>query len=142
MDCICKHWYHFNIYYIHQYYLIVCNYKGRSPPRALCGLENVAVQVEEDGVNIEYQVDDPMEEYDHVNSKVEDDGTNTLIQDTFIARMDDDHNDLDDAHDLPLLEKAIRPLYEGSKISPLFAILLLVNLKVLNGLLNTCVTQI
>jgi hypothetical protein len=53
--------------------------------------------------------------------------------------MDEDNQD--DIHDVdPLLEKSRQPLYEGSTINLLSAILLLVNLKVLNGLSNTCLT--
>jgi hypothetical protein len=63
-----------------------------------------------------------------------------LIQDTF-APMDEDNQD--DSHDVdPLLEKSRQPIYEGSTTNILSAILLLVNLKVLNGLSNTCLTQI
>ena len=83
-----------------------------------------------------------MEEYDHSNNTVEDDGTNTLIQDTSGIGMDDDRVDFDDVHDIPLLERERQSLYEGSKTTLLTAILLLVNLKVVNGLLNACVTQI
>jgi len=49
-----------------------------------------------------------MEDDDHVDNIFEDDGTNTLIHDTFNVRMDeDDHenDDFGDVHDLPLLEK-------------------------------------
>ena len=83
-----------------------------------------------------------MEEDDHANNTVEDDGTNTLIQDTFSAGMDDDRDDFDDVHDIPPLERARQSLYEGSKKTLLSAILLLVNLKVVNDLSNTCVTRI
>jgi hypothetical protein len=63
-----------------------------------------------------------------------------LIQDIF-SPMDEDNQD--DSHDVnPLLEKSRQPLYEGSTTNLLFAILLLVNLKVLNGLSSTCLTQI
>ena len=63
-----------------------------------------------------------------------------LIQDTF-SPMDEDNQD--DSHDVgPLLEKSHQPLYEGSKTNLLFSIMLLVNLKVLNGLSNTRLTQI
>ena len=55
-----------------------------------------------------------MEEYEN-NNIVEDDGTNTLIQETFTTGMDDGHDDFDDIHDIPLLEKERQPLYEGSK---------------------------
>ena len=54
--------------------------------------------------------------------------------------MDDDHDDFDDVHDIPLLEKERQSLYEGSKTTLLSAIMLLVSLKVVNGFSNTCVT--
>ena len=98
--------------------------------------------VEEFGVsNIEDQVNDPMEEDDNNNNIVEDDGTNELIQDLFTRPDEDDDEDIGDL-DVPLLEKAEKPLYEGSKENLLSATLLLVNLKVLNGLSNSCMTQI
>ena len=50
---------------------------------------------------------------DHTDNVVEDDGTNTLIHDSFNVRMDDDDDDdnendddFDDVHDIPLLDKA------------------------------------
>ena len=74
---------------------------------------------------------------------VEDDGTNTLIHDSFNVRMDDDDDDyheniddFDDVHDLPLLKKACEPLYEISNTNLLSAILLIMNFKVMNGLSN------
>jgi hypothetical protein len=76
-------------------------------PRALRKKDDVIQVPKEHGVNIEVQVNDPMKEDDHANNLVEDDGTNTLIHDTFSTRMDDDHNDFDDVHDIPLLEKEI-----------------------------------
>ena len=91
--------------------------------------------------NIEDQVNDPMEEYDNNNNIVEDDGTNELIQDLFARPYEDDDEDIGDL-DVPLLEKAEKTLYEGSKENLLSATLLLVNLKVLNGLSNSCMTQI
>jgi hypothetical protein len=55
--------------------------------------------------------------------------------------MDEDNHD--DSHDVDrLLKKSRQPLYEGSTTILLYAILLLVNLNVLNGLSNTCLTQI
>ena len=77
-----------------------------------------------------YKISDTNQEYE----------IQRLIQDTF-APMDEDNQD--DSHDVdPLLEKSRQPLYEGSTKNLLSAILLLVNLKVLNGLSNTCLTQI
>ena len=96
------------------------------------------------------QVNDLIEEDDHNDNIVEDDGTNTLIHDSFNFRMDDyDDNDDDDENsddfdnenDIPLLDKAYEPLYEGSKTILLSAVLLIMNLKVMNGLSNILVTQ-
>jgi hypothetical protein len=54
----------------------------------------------------------------------------------------DEYNQ-DDSHDVdPLLEKSHQHIYEGSTTNLLSTILLLVNLKVLNGLSNTCLTHI
>ena len=50
---------------------------------------------------------------------------------------DDDHeniNEFDDVHDLTLLEKAYETLYEGSNTNILSTILLIMNLKVMNGI--------
>jgi hypothetical protein len=107
--------------------------------------EHVVVQalIQEHVVNIKDQVNDPMEEDDDDNNIVEEDGTNILIHETFNnARMDDDDDQLDGVFDILVLEKASQPLYEGSKTSLLFAILLFVNLKVMNVFSNTCVTQL
>ena len=84
------------------------------------------------------QVNNPIEEDDHTDNIVEDDGTNTLIHDSFNVRMDDD---FDDVHDIPLLDKAYEPLYEGSKTNLLSVVLLIMNLKVMNGLSNIEITR-
>ena len=80
-----------------------------------------------------------MDEYDAIDTNGED-GINRLLQDTF-APLDHEDN-LHDIHDVPLLEKSQEPIYEGSTTNVLYAILLLVNLKVLNGLSNTCFTRL
>ena len=94
------------------------------------------------------QVNDPIEEGNHTDNVVEDDGTNTLIHYSFIVIMDDDHDhdhenidDFDDINDIPLLEKEYKPLYEGSNTNLLSAILLIMNLKVMNGLSNISITR-
>jgi hypothetical protein len=69
---------------------------------------NTIVQVEEDGMDIEDQVN-PMEEYDN-NNTVDDDGTNILIKDIFYHINEEN---IDDIHDVPLFEKAKQPLYAG-----------------------------
>jgi hypothetical protein len=77
---------------------------------------------------------------DNVIDSNQEDEIHRLIQDTF-SPMDEDNQD--HSHDVdPLLEKSRQPLYENSTTNLLSAILLLVNLKVLNGLSNTCLTQI
>jgi hypothetical protein len=77
---------------------------------------------------------------DNVSDSNQEDEIHRLIQDAF-SPMDEDSQD--DSHDVdPILEKSRQPLYEGSTINLLSSILLLVNLKVLNGLSNTCLTQI
>ena len=105
------------------------------------------VPEEHGAMNNGEQVNDHIEEDDHTDNIVEYDGTNTLIHDTFNVIMDDDHDhdhendDFDDVHDLPLLEKACEPLYEGSNTNILSSILLIMNLKVMNGISNTSVIQ-
>ena len=68
------------------------------------------------------QLNDPIDQDDNTDNVVEDDGTNTLIHDSFNIRMDDDDDDdneniddFDDVHDITLLNKENEPLYEGSK---------------------------
>ena len=92
-------------------------------------------------------MNDQIEKYDHSDKLVEYDGTNKLIHDSFNVRMDDDDDDdhenideFDDVHDFPLLEKAYEPLYEDSKTNLLSSILLIMNLKVMNGLSNISIT--
>jgi hypothetical protein len=99
---------------------------------------NTIVQYLEDGMDIEDQVN-PMEEDDTNNIVELDDGTNRLIQDICVPI---DEENYDDIYDVPLLEKEKQPLYEGSRTNILSVIMLLVNLKVLNGLSNTCLTPI
>ena len=99
---------------------------------------NTTLQGEEHGYqNIEDQVlNDPMDGDGIIHTNDEDE-INILIQDTF-SPLDEDN--LHDIHDVPLLKKSQEPLYEGSTKNILSSILLLMNLKVLNGLSNTCFT--
>ena len=94
------------------------------------------------------QVNDHIEQDDHTDNIVEDDGTNTLIHDSFNVTMDDDDDDdnenidyFDDVHDIPLLDKEYEPLYKGSKTNIISVILLIMNLKVMNGLSNISITR-
>lgn len=79
--------------------------------------ENMVFEVDEHGgVNIKVEDNDPMEDDDHEpENTIEDDGTNTLIHDSFSTRAadHDDEDDLDVVHDDPLLEKESKALYEG-----------------------------
>jgi hypothetical protein len=77
---------------------------------------------------------------DNVSDSNQEDGIHRLIQDTF-APMDEDNQD--DSHDVdPLLNKSRQPFSDFSTTNILSVILLLLNLKVLNGLSNTCLTEI
>ena len=89
--------------------------------------------------NEDQDLNDDMDRDNIIDTNQEDE-IHRLIQDTF-APMDEDNQG--DSHDVdPLLLKSHQPLYEGSTTNLLSAILLLVNLKVLNGLSNTCLTHI
>ena len=87
---------------------------------------NEDLMEEDDGTN---QVNDPMEE---------DDGTNQMIQYLF-SQLDEDGENVG-IYDELLLEKENKRLFEGSRANLLSATLLLVNLKVMNNLSNTCMT--
>jgi hypothetical protein len=88
---------------------------------------------------VDQVINDDMDGYKVSDSNQEDE-IHRLIQDKF-SLMDEENQD--DSHDVdPLLEKSHQPLYEGSTTNILSSILLLVNLKVLNGLSNTCLTHI
>ena len=102
---------------------------------------NTTLQCEEHGdQNIEYQVlNDPMDEDVVIDTNGKDE-INILLQDTFSPLYHE--GNLHDIHDFPLLEKSQEPLYEGSTTNILSTILFLVNLKVLNGLSNTCFTHL
>ena len=59
---------------------------------------------------------------------------------------DDDDNDsenidgFDNENDIPLLDKAYETIYEGTKKNILSIVLLIMNLKVMNGLSNIAIT--
>ena len=117
-----------------------CNYKGNtSYGNRSEDVLSEQVPKEHGAMNNGEQVNDHIEEDDHTDDVVEDNGTNTFIHDTFNVRMDDD-DDFDGVHDLPLFDKAYETLYEGSKTNILSTILLIMNLKVMNGLSNISVT--
>ena len=102
---------------------------------------DIVVQDDELEVDNEDQVNDSME-VDVNNNIVQVDETNQMIQDLF-SHLDEDHGDNSDGiYDEPLIEKANKRLYKGSRANILSTTLLLVNLKVTNHLSNTCMTQI
>ena len=127
--------------------MVSCNYKGNTSYNISSG--GRAFRTSTRGtwsMNNGEQVNDHIEEDDHTDNIVEYDGTNTLIHDTFNVTMDDDdddheNDDFDGVHDLPLLENTYGPLYESSNTNIFSAILLIMNLKVMNGISNTSVTH-
>ena len=98
--------------------------------------KNMVFEVEEHGgANIQGEDNDPMEDENHApENTIEDDGINTLIHDTFSPSVSD-HDD-DDSLDVPLLEEAYETLYKDYQKNLLSVVLLLLNLKVMNGLSN------
>jgi len=61
-----------------------------------------------------------------------------MIQDLFAQSNED--GDIDGIYDEPLLKKENKRLYEGSRENIISDTLLLVNIKVMNNFLNTCMT--
>ena len=92
---------------------------------------------EHGGVNIHVEDNTPMEEDDNVpEDMIEEDGIGVGDEEAHNDGTRNFDNDDEDGLDIPLLEKAHKPLYEGSQTTLLLAIVLLVNLKVMNGLSN------
>ena len=85
---------------------------------------------EEDGISIAYNVLEDMIEEDSIGTTDQDEGTSTF------------DNDDEYVLDIPILEKAHKPLYEGSQITIIFSIVLLVNLKVMNILSNVTISYL
>ena len=76
------------------------------------------------------------------NDTIEEDHNDEYHNDQYDHDDDDDDDDDDDAKpDVPILEKAHESLYEGSKTTLLAIVLLVVNLKVTNGLSNIAMTR-
>jgi hypothetical protein len=66
------------------------------------------------------------------------DGIIFMIHDLFPHKGEDIPKDDDDSiYDTGLIDNVTKPLYKGSKTNLLSTILLLMNLKVINGILNT-----
>ena len=71
---------------------------------------------------------------------IEEDGTGTTDQDDHDDGTSTFDNDDEDNIDICILEKTYEPLYQGSQTSLLSIAVLLVNLKVMNGLSNVAMT--
>ena len=85
---------------------------------------------EHGGVNIQDEDNTPMEEDDNVpEDMIEQDGIGAGDEEAHDDGTSAFDNDDEDGLDIPLLEKACEPLYEGSQTTLLSAIVLLVNLK-------------
>lgn len=111
------------------------------------------------GVNIKAEGNALMEEDDpKAKNTIEDVGisaTNNvpenMIEEDVTGTTDEDDED-DDSHasdddddeenpDTPIIEKTHEPLYQGSQTTLISAILLLVNLKVMNGISNVAISS-
>ena len=97
---------------------------------------------EHGGVNIQAKDNIPMKEDDNVpEDMIEEDGIGIADEDAHDDGTSTSNNDDEDGLDIPILEKAHKPLYEGSQTTLLSTIVLLVNLKVMNGLSNVVVSH-
>jgi hypothetical protein len=99
--------------------------------------------LEEHGVvNIKGEDNTPMEGDDNVpENMIEKDGIGTDDEEAQNDGTSQSDNDDEYGLDIPLLEKAHEPLYKGSQTTPLLAIVLLVNLKVMNGISNVAMSH-
>ena len=83
-----------------------------------------------------------MEEDDNVpEDMIEEDRIGVGDEEAHNDGTSESDNDDEDGLDIPLLEKAHKPLYEGSQTTLLSAIVLLVNLKVMNGISNVAMSR-
>jgi len=75
---------------------------------------------------------------------IENEGINRLIHDTLVSMDENTPMDeiYEDIHYVPSIDKTHKSLYKESKTNILSALLLLVNLKVLNKISNTCMPHI
>ena len=97
---------------------------------------------EHGGVNIQVEDNTPMEEDDNVpEDMIEEDGIGAGDEEAHNDGISESDNDDKDGLDIPLLEKAHEPLYESSQTTLLSAIVLLVNLKVMNGISNVAMSR-
>ena len=96
---------------------------------------------EHGGVNIQDEDKTLMEEDDNVlEDMIEEDGIRETDEDAHNDSTSASDNDDEDGIDIPILEKEHEPLYQGSQINLLCAIVLLMNFKVMNGLSNVAMS--
>ena len=138
-----------NILYIYANITLLFVIVKRNRPRALLEEEEVQfvqVHVDQEVLHGEIFCDranDHMEADNDANNTIEEDGTNRFIYETFNnVGIYDDGSQFDDAYDIPVLHRESEPIYEGLNISLLSALFMLLNLKVVNGMSNTRVTQV
>lgn len=90
---------------------------------------------EHGGVNIQDEEDNNV-----LEDIIEEDGIGAGDEEAHNDGTSESDNDDEDGLDIPLLEKAHKLLYEVSQTNLLSAIVLLVNLKVMNGLSNVAMS--
>ena len=97
---------------------------------------------EHGGVNIQAEDNTLMEEDDNVpEDMINEDGIGVGDEEDHNDGTRESDNDDEDGLDITLLEKEHEPLYEGSQTTLLSAIVLLVNLKVMNGISNVAMSR-
>ena len=72
---------------------------------------------------------------------MEEDGIGAGDEEAHNDGTSESYNNDEDGLDIHVLEKAYEPLYQGSQTTLLLAIVLLVNLKVMNGLSNVAMSH-
>jgi hypothetical protein len=110
--------------------------KKKSPRLKIPNVTICSANGEGDGVEVDVMEND--------TNIIENEGIYRVTHKTF-AYMDDFtllDEIYDDIHNLSLIDKVHKPLYKESKTSVLFFILMLVHLKILYDISNTCMTQI
>ena len=104
---------------------------------------DVDFQLEEHGgLNIQAKSNTPMEEDDNVSKDmIEEDCIGVGDEEAHDDGTRASNNDDEDSLDIPLLKKAHETLYKGSQTTLLSTIVLLVSLKVMNGISNVAMLR-
>ena len=94
------------------------------------------------GVNIQAEDNIYMEEDDNVpEDMIEEDGIGIADKDAHNDGTSASNNNDEDGLDIPIIEKVHKPIYQGSQINFLSAIVLLVKFKVINSLSNVAMSH-